>query len=149
MPKIIQTTSENADFRELIRKLDHELRSNYEFDQSVCEQYSQVDAIAHAMVAYVDGQAVGCGCFRVLNPETVEVKRMFVLREFRGLGISKQVLAALESWAAGLNFKTAVLETGALQTEAIRLYKTYGYQSIPNYGPYVDLPHSSCFEKSL
>lgn len=149
MPAILKTNSDHAEFRKLIRELDLELRRNYEFAQDTYDQYNQVDTISHVMLAYVDGQAVGCGCFRVLNPETVEMKRMFVLREYRGLGISKQILAALESWAAELNFKTAVLETGDLQIEAIQLYRKYGYQSIPNYGPYADLPHSYCFEKSL
>lgn len=149
MPAIIRTNSEHADFRNLIRELDRELRGNYEFDQDVYDQYNQLESIQHVMLVYVDGQAVGCGCFRILNPETIEMKRMFVRREFRGLGISTQILAALESWAIELNYKTAVLETGDLQTEAIQLYQKYGYHSIPNYGPYADLPHSYCFEKSL
>lgn len=149
MAEIIRTDSSHDGFRELIRELDRELRGNYDVDQDIYNQYNQVDTIANVLVALVEGVPVGCGCFRVLSPERVEIKRMFVLKEFRGQGISKQVLAGLENWAVELDFNEAVLETGDLQTEAIQLYQRSGYRSIPNYGPYVDLPHSHCFRKDL
>jgi putative acetyltransferase len=51
------------------------------------------------LVASVDGQAVGCGALRYLEPGVGEVKRMFVLPEFRGRGIARHILMALESTA--------------------------------------------------
>jgi len=34
-------------------------------------------------------------------------------------------------------------------TEAIALYKKNGFKIIPNYGPYVHIANSICFEKKL
>jgi GNAT superfamily N-acetyltransferase len=59
------------------------------------------------------------------------------------------VLAELETWAAELGCSKCVLETGGKQPEAIRLYEKSGYKRIPNYGQYVGVENSICFEKSL
>ncbi|WP_163715743.1 GNAT family N-acetyltransferase [Mangrovibacterium lignilyticum] len=149
MISIDRTDSSSPAFRQLIPELDRELRGNYEFDQDIYNQYNIVDNIANVVVAFDGQKPVGCGCFKFFSPTIVELKRMFVLREFRGKGISKMVLAELEKWAAELGYSAAVLETGELQREAIGLYQKSGYISIPNYGPYVGLPHSHCFKKEF
>jgi hypothetical protein len=42
-----------------------------------------------------------------------------------------------------------VLETGKRQPEAIELYKKNNYKIIPNFGQYVNVENSVCFEKKL
>ena len=42
-----------------------------------------------------------------------------------------------------------VLETGALQPEAIALYESSGYRRIPNFGFYSHAEHSQCFAKPI
>ncbi|RYG04490.1 MAG: GNAT family N-acetyltransferase, partial [Chitinophagaceae bacterium] len=42
-----------------------------------------------------------------------------------------------------------VLETGMNQPEAISLYKKLGYKIIPNYGQYIGIKNSVCFEKPI
>ena len=42
-----------------------------------------------------------------------------------------------------------MLETGQKQPEAIALYTKSGYRIIPNYGQYVGVESSVCFEKKL
>jgi putative acetyltransferase len=59
------------------------------------------------------------------------------------------VLSELESWAAELGYPKCVLETGKRQPEAIALYEKQGYQRIPNYGQYIGVENSVCFEKVL
>jgi hypothetical protein len=58
-------------------------------------------------------------------------------------------LNELEKWAMELNNKKCVLETGYRQPEAIALYKKNGYTQTPNYGQYVGMDNSLCFEKVL
>jgi putative acetyltransferase len=41
------------------------------------------------------------------------------------------------------------LETGLKQPEAIRLYEKNGYKLILNYGQYIGMDNSVCFEKVL
>jgi len=55
----------------------------------------------------------------------------------------------LEHWAVELGYKKCVLETGKRQPDAIALYTKQGYESIPNYGQYMGMENSVCFEKEL
>ena len=147
--KIIRTTSDNDDFRRLVSELDKELAIRDGDDHAFYAQYNKLDTIKHAIVAYLDAEAVGCGAIRPFDETAVEVKRMFVPLEHRGRGIAKEVLRELESWAAELSFKRCILETGLKQPEAIALYTKAGYTSIPNYGQYQGMYNSVCFEKRI
>jgi GNAT superfamily N-acetyltransferase len=79
----------------------------------------------------------------------VEVKRMFVVPERRGLGLARQVLAELERTALEAGHDLVVLETGLRQPEAIALYTSAGYVPVPGFGYYKDAPLSRCFGKRI
>lgn len=100
-----------------------------------------------------DGQPIGCGGIRrldpALNPDTAEIKRMYVRPDARGRGVSKVVLGALEDAARQSGYAHAWLETGVKQPEAIRLYEKSSYTRIPNYGYYAGNPLSVCYAKLL
>jgi ribosomal protein S18 acetylase RimI-like enzyme len=74
---------------------------------------------------------------------------MFVLPEFRGRGIARHILMALESTAQERGYSTLRLETGTRQPEVIGLYKSAGYGEIPCFGEYAGDLFSVCFEKRL
>ena len=78
-----------------------------------------------------------------------EVKRLYTVPEARGRGHARRAMLALELAARERGWSRLVLETGVLQPEAIGLYLTLGYTSIPNYGEYADEPSSRCFAKDL
>ena len=149
MTLIIRTNSGNTDFVELVRHLDAELAERDGKDHSFYAQFNKIDMIKHVVVAYDDGQPVACGAIKEYEPGTMEVKRMFTLPANRGKGIAARVLSELEKWAAEMNYSKCVLETGKKQPEAIRLYEKSGYKLIPNYGQYVGVENSVCFEKPL
>jgi GNAT superfamily N-acetyltransferase len=79
----------------------------------------------------------------------MEVKRMFVIQDYRKRGVATQILGELERWAMELSYARCILETGKMQPEAIELYSRYGYTVIPNYGQYAGIENSVCFEKKL
>ncbi|MFI5916604.1 GNAT family N-acetyltransferase [Dactylosporangium sp. NPDC051541] len=106
-----------------------------------------LDPRAKFVVATVDGVGAGCGAIQPLDDQTVEVKRMYVRPAYRGNGLARRLLAALEDLAAGSHYLFIRLETGARQPESIRLYESAGYRPIPPYGPYVHSPLSLCYEK--
>ena len=149
MPELLRTNSNNKDFKSLVELLDAELLSRYPDIQAQYAPHNKIEQNNTVVVAYVNNEAVACGCFKEYDNETVEVKRMFVKNEHRGNKISYAILQALEAWAKELAFKRIVLETGSKQPEALGLYIKYGYKKIDNYGPYVDLPDSICFEKLI
>jgi GNAT superfamily N-acetyltransferase len=95
------------------------------------------------------GKAVASGALKHYSQGTVEVKRMFVLKEYRGQGISVQILTELEKIAKEMNYKRIILETGTKQPEALGLYKKFGYTEIECYGRHADDPTSVCFEKMI
>jgi GNAT superfamily N-acetyltransferase len=101
------------------------------------------------MIARLGSQAVGCGAFRPLDSDIVEIKRMFVPPAFRGRGIGRCILAALEAEARTRGHTTAILETAVRQPEAIALYRACGYAEIAPFGPYVESARSVCFGKTL
>ena len=97
----------------------------------------------------MDDVPVGCGAIKEFATDMMEVKRMFVKQEYRGKGIAGKILAELETWAFEMGYSKCVLETGKRQVEAVALYMKSGYRIIPNYGQYIGMDNSLCFEKVL
>ncbi len=91
----------------------------------------------------------GCGALKYFDPFTIEIKRMFVKKIFRGKGLSKLILHELEKKAKEMNYGRIVLETGVRQPEAVNLYEKSGYRRIEPYGKFADDPESLCYEKKL
>ena len=149
MLKIIRTDSENRDFQTLVKLLDADLAVRDGDMHGYYAQFNKIDALKNVVVAFLHEQAVGCGAFKAFDEESAEIKRMYVRPENRGVGIAVEILRELENWAAESGFKSAVLETGKKQPEAIRLYEKSGYRLIPNYGQYEGLENSVCMKKSL
>ncbi len=147
--KFLRTTSENLDFRKMVNALDNDLYLRNGDTQKLYEQYNQIDKIKHAIVIYVDGKPVGCGCFKPFDRETVEMKRMFVMPEMRGKQLAAKMLQELENWAVEEGNTKAVLETGLRQVEAVQLYTVAGYFLTENYGQYIGMEDSICYRKEL
>jgi GNAT superfamily N-acetyltransferase len=130
----------------LVTAQQRELR---EADGGLPDQATRVHDDAHYLVAVLDGRAVACGALQRLDPVTAEVKRMYVRPAFRGRGIARQILAALEELAFRDGCTRVCLETATYMPAAIGLYRSCGYQDIPVYGEYVGNPYSVCFAKRL
>ena len=144
-----RTDSSDPSFVALVKQLDADLAARDGQEHSFYAQFNKIDLIRHAIIIHENGVAVSCGAMKAFDPASMEVKRMFTLPENRGQGLATTVLAALETWAAELGFQRCVLETGKRQPEAIELYQKNGYRVIENYGQYVGVENSVCFEKKL
>lgn len=144
-----RTDSSDGYFRSLVALLDADLAIRDGADHAFYSQFNKIQNIRNAIVCYTAGRPVACGAFKPFNDSSVEIKRMFVLPEYRGQGIGLQMLQELEKWAAELGYKSAILETGKKQPEAIRLYQKAGYDRIPNYGQYENIDNSVCMAKEI
>lgn len=149
MLTLLRTTAEHPDFLDLVRQLDRDLAQRDGAEHHYYAQFNKVDQIQRAVVAYLDGQPVGCGAIKAFDPASMEVKRMYVPPAYRGQGIATQVLQELENWTKSLDIPYCVLETGKRQPEAIALYTKNGYAVTPNYGQYIGVENSVCFRKAL
>jgi GNAT superfamily N-acetyltransferase len=111
---------------------------------------NQLYPTSKVIVLYDDKTPVACGAFKIANDgQAAELKRMFVLQAWRGKGLSRLLLSELEKWATEQGYYTIRLKTGHKQQAAIALYLRSGYNSIPPYGGYVNIPDSVCLEKKF
>lgn len=137
--------------QELIAALNAELSATYPEPGAThfrldAEEISEGGAF---LIVLVDGMPVGCGAFRKLSATTAELKRMYVARSSRGLGLGLRLVSALEEEARKVGVMRLVLETGTRQAEALGLYARAGFRAIQPFGEYVDSPLSVCLAKSL
>lgn len=107
------------------------------------------------LVGYVGDEPVATGAWRRSSVEafgttrTCEIKRMYVVPLARGAGHARVVLARLEETARAAGARAMVLETGIAQPEAIALYESCGYVTVPGFGHYRDSPMNRCLAKAL
>jgi len=147
--KIKRTNSNDPDFKKLIVQLDNELWNELNEDQAIYDQYNKVPDLNTAIVAYENKKPVAIGCLKNHNDDTVEIKRMYVVKESRGKKYSKIVLKEQEQWATERGFIYAILETSIHFKAARSLYLNAGYTVIENYDQYKDLEESVCMKKEL
>ncbi len=99
------------------------------------------------LAVMVDGEAVACGALKRIEGEVASLKRMWVDPTFRGLGLGRRILVALEDQASELGFTLVRLETNGALGEAVQLYRSSGYREVP---PFNDDPYAQhWFEKRL
>lgn len=146
-----RTNGANADFIENCRLLDMDLdrRVGKKIKRDKYRKYNQLDEIREAIVVYEDNKAIGGGAIRRYDDENVELKRVFVHTEYQGRGIGSRLVSSLIEWAMELGYRRMILETGELLAESCAVYRKLGFEVIPNYGPYVDMPESLCMAKDL
>ena len=91
----------NKDFIELCHKLDDFLNELVGGEENRIEyvQYNKLDDIHDVIVVYDNNIPVACASFKKYNDECAEVKRVFVKEEYRGMGISKELMEMLEKRA--------------------------------------------------
>jgi len=144
-----RTTSDNEDFKKLVVQLDAYLRVLDGDDHAFYAQFNKSSLLKNVLLAYENDIVVGIGAFKEYNSETIEIKRMFTLPEYRGKGIAKTILSELENWAKEEKYSIAILETGCLQKDAIHLYKKMGYKITENFGQYIGVANSICMKKRI
>jgi GNAT superfamily N-acetyltransferase len=100
------------------------------------------------VVASIGDTDVGCGAVRLIDDDVAELKRMFVVPEFRGRRIAAVVLCAREDETRALGANRVVLETGIRSPEALALYGRAGYHEIERFGPFVASSVSVCMART-
>lgn len=101
-------------------------------------------------VAYLHGEPIGCGAVKHHTGAPAELKRMWIAPNARGLGLGRRLLETLEACAARNGATVAHIETSAVLTEALALYRSAGWVEVPAFNdePFADhwfektLPHS-------
>jgi DNA-binding MarR family transcriptional regulator/GNAT superfamily N-acetyltransferase len=89
------------------------------------------------VVAYLRGEAIGCGAVKHHPGNVTDIKRMWVAESARGLGLGRRLLEHLERLAGEHGSSDAHIETSDVLPEAIALYRSAGYVEVP---PFIDEP---------
>ena len=82
------------------------------------------------VVQYVDENRLPLSIKEKLDSKMIEIKRMYVNKEYRNIGIASKLLENAENWVSKNGFKQIILSTSAYQKEAIKFYLKKGYKLI-------------------
>ena len=82
------------------------------------------------IMAVTSEQAMGCAALRRIDEQVCELKRMFVLPQFRGQGVGKALARKLIEDARTMGYECMRLDTGNFWKAAIQLYESLGFQRI-------------------
>ena len=134
--------------RALMQQLDAEIAALY--PGSVISGIDEIEfekAGGYFVILQQGNQSIGCGGFRPVDAECVEIKRMFVRPDERRRGAARQILRHLEQEVHRRGFRWTVLETGCDNAGAIALYESEGYLQIPEFPGCLGIPVSRCYMK--
>ena len=83
------------------------------------------------------GEIVGTLGLCRIDARTCELRKMYLAQAYRGRGMGKKLMEKALAEARRLGFQKMILETASVLTEAIQLYRSYGFT------PY-ESEHLSC-----
>ena len=84
------------------------------------------------LVAREGPNLAGCAGIRKFRaePETAELKRLYVRASYRGMGLGRQLTEAAIREAAQLRYQWLRLDTLASMTAAIAMYRAMGFEEV-------------------
>jgi DNA-binding MarR family transcriptional regulator/GNAT superfamily N-acetyltransferase len=129
-------------------ELDERFDVGFEAEQSLPADAGDLRPPAGLLlVARLRGRPIGCAAIKFHGDDPAEIKRMWVDREARGLGLGRRLLREIERAAAERGVTVLHLETNRSLHEAIALYRSCGYIEVE---PFNDEPYAHhWFEKGL
>jgi DNA-binding MarR family transcriptional regulator/GNAT superfamily N-acetyltransferase len=150
--EIREVDAAGADARQCLRAYVEELNQRWEagFDPAAgvtAEPHELTPPAGCFLIAYLDGEPVGCGGVKHLPGCPSDIKRMWVSPSARGLGLGRRLLEELEQRVRDSGATVARLETNRVLVEAIALYGSAGYREVPAFNEEPFAHH--WFEKPL
>ena len=74
------------------------------------------------------GEIIGTYGVYKIDEDTCELRKMYLKKEFQGLGFGNIMLENSLRIAINLNYKKIILQTNSILYKAIKLYKKYGFE---------------------
>lgn len=108
-------------------------------DQVYYTRYNENERLGKVWVAVSDSLPVGCIAYRKKAEVVGEVKRLFIKEEYRGRGISKELLKTLERHAKEQGCRTLFLDTRITLEPAASLYRAFGFHIVFQQGLYIQM----------
>ncbi len=121
--EIAMESPTGGEVAELLRERDAYFSELYADTQG--RNARPVDLTQDALVFFTvrrEGRLAGCGAL-VQGPDFGELKRFFLRPAYRGQGLGRRLVQAIEAEARRRGCPRLMLETGVLQPDAIALYR--------------------------
>lgn len=99
----------------------------------------------------VDGELLGVGALKQLDPERAEIKSMHTATAARGRGVARALLEHLVATARDRRYAWVGLETGSMAAfaPARKLYASAGFTECEPFGDYSPSPYSAFMSRDL
>ncbi|WP_145566758.1 GNAT family N-acetyltransferase [Yersinia aleksiciae] len=135
--EICQTDLFNAELIALISQLDAYQEALYPAEGNHAEPIESMRLIKNfAYVAKLEGQAVGCAILFLPDNSYPEIKRVFIVPEYRGFGVASLLVTTIINKSNTLSLNKIYLETGIYQPSAAKLYQRLGFELTSEFGGY-------------
>lgn len=86
------------------------------------------------LLAFDDDHPAGCIALRSLGDGICEMKRLFVRKQFQGLGIGRALTEKIIAEARSLGYKRMRLDTlPSKMGRAVSMYRSFGFEQIAPY----------------
>ncbi|GLT20174.1 N-acetyltransferase [Vibrio zhanjiangensis] len=107
-------------------------------------QYYSLDTKSLYLVALLNNEIVGgCGIAPFAEDGKIcELKKLFLLKESRGLGLGKKLSIQCLEFAKQQGFEQCYLDTLSNMSQAIKLYESLGFEHLSS--PLLGTVHSGC-----
>lgn len=142
-------STDNKDLKDLTDKLDVFFDEEWGETARSYQNFHQLSKMAYALICYENGLPAGCGCFKIMDEQTIEIKRMYVEPACRSRGLASEMLRLLEKAALQQGYCISVLETGKDMKGAVLFYEKQGYEIVENYGDFIGDEICVCMRKKI
>ncbi len=150
--QVVECSPRRPDARRCLRayfdELAHRFDDGFDPARSISADDDELTPPAGLfLIATLNAEPVGCGALKFHPGAPAEIKRMWVSRSARGLGLGRRLLAELEDRARARGVRVVRLETNRTLHEAVGLYRAAGYREVAAFN---DEPYAHhWFEKTL
>jgi putative acetyltransferase len=105
------------------------------FDKELAElpgEYAPPDG--RLLLAEYGGELAGCVALHRLEPETCEMKRLYLRPKFRGKGLGRVLAERIIGEAREIGYKRMRLDTvEPVMKDAVAMYRRFGFREISPY----------------
>jgi len=136
-------------FQEYYAELAERFEGGFDREQylALAPDSEFVPPFGYALLATLDGRAIGCAALKLKLHNRGEIKRVWTARSVRGLGVGRRMMLEIESLAIRTGLTELILGTNKSLDEAKALYSALGYEEV---APFDDDPFTHVwFAKKL
>ena len=137
----------SGDFRALAAQLDAYYVTLVGEIQNRYAEPNRPENMDALVVVYREGKAIACGAWKRREEQTAEIKRIYVLPEYRRQGVASALIQTLEDHAAYCGCTKWILETARDTQDSHKLYLSLGYREMDYYGSPAGAENCRCFYK--